>query len=166
MAESETYSWTGRFSDLHPAERASVAQLVADGGAVIGSAAQIHARLGSTYILVLLREQETDRIVGAASLKNPDPAYRAKKFADAGVDLSGFEEAPELGYVVVAEDRRGQSLSSGMIVLVAEGIHQPAFATTDNPVMKKNLSRAGFRQEGREWQGQKGALSLWTISPR
>ncbi|HMG48838.1 MAG TPA: hypothetical protein VK614_15430 [Allosphingosinicella sp.] len=166
MAEGDTYPWAGTFDDLAPDDRLSVAQLVVDGGAVLGTVNQIAARLKNARTLVLLREEGTDRIVGVASLKNPDRRYRLKKFADAGIAIAGYEDAPELGYVVVAKDMRGKQLSGGLVDLIAKEIREPTFATTDSDTMKNNLSRSGFSRVGREWQGQKGALSLWTLTPR
>jgi len=88
------------------------------------------------------------------------------KFALAGVPIAGFERAPELGYVVVAKDMRGRRLSGDLVDMISKEIREPSFATTDSSTMKKNLQRSGFIRAGQEWQGQKGALSLWTFSPR
>jgi predicted GNAT family N-acyltransferase len=164
VGEGNVYSWTGTFDNLDAVDRLSIAQLVVDGGAVLGTVDQIAERLRSARVLVLLRAEGTNRIVGIASLKNPDPIYRLTKFADAGVAIGGYEHAPELGYVVVAEDMRGKQLSGRLVDLIANEIREAAFATTDSGTMKNNLSRSGFKRVGREWQGQKGALSLWTLT--
>jgi hypothetical protein len=163
MDGGDTCPWIGSFDDLNPEDRLSVAQLVVDGRAVVGTADQIAARLKAARVLALLREKGTDRIVGVGSLKNPHPSYRLKTFGHAGVAIDGYEEAPELGYVVVAEDMRGNHLSDRIVKLIAAEIGEPAFATTDNPIMKTNLSRAGFIRAGRDWKGQQGTLSLWTL---
>src|SRR3546814_3478081 len=63
----------------------------------------------------LLREGERGRIVGAGALKTPLRHYRQGRFAHAGASIAGFEEAPELGYVVVHRDRRGQMLSGDIV---------------------------------------------------
>lgn len=133
---------------------------------MVGNLKQLAGRLKSARMLALLREQGTDRVIGVASLKSPDPGHRMKKFNDAGVEITGYEAAPELGYVVVAKDMRGQQLSGRLVDLIAKKIHEPTFATTDSDTMKNNLFRSGFAMVGREWKGQKGSLSLWTLPPR
>jgi hypothetical protein len=165
MAEFDAYPWVGIFDDLSPDDRRSVAQLVVDGGAVVGNVKQLARRLKSTQMLALLREQGTDRVIGVASLKIPQPGYRMKKFDDAGIGIRGYEVAPELGYVVVAKDMRGKRLSGRLVDLIAKKIREPTFATTDSDTMKKNLLRSGFARVGRDWNGQKGALSLWILTP-
>jgi predicted GNAT family N-acyltransferase len=165
MAEFDTYSWAGSFCDLKHDDRLSVAQLVVAGGAVIGTVGQIAERLNNSRRLVLLRQKANDRLVGVASLKSPNSDYRLKKFADAHVAIAGYEGALELGYVTVAKDMRGQRLSSRLVELVVKDIHEPTFATTDSDTMKNNLSRSGFKRVGREWQGRRGALSLWILTP-
>ena len=165
MTKRRAYSWSGTFADLPMDDQVTVAQLVSSGGAVVGGEAQIAARLKKAPMIVLLRMNDTDRIVGVAALKNPNPAYRLMKFADAGVPVGGFEDAYELGYVVVATDMRGKQLSGRLIGLIAKDLRKPTFATTDNDIIKNNLFRSGFRRAGREWQGKKGALSLWTLAP-
>jgi RimJ/RimL family protein N-acetyltransferase len=165
MKDVDTFPWVGTFDDLNPVDRLSVAQLVVDGGAIVGARDQIAARLKNARMLVVLREEGTGRIVGVASLKNPDPGYRQNKFADAGVAIAGYEDAPELGYVVVAKEMRGKKLSGRLVDLIAKKLCEPAFATTDNETMMHNLSRSGFNRVGREWQGKKAALSLWIFTP-
>lgn len=165
MAEGDTYPWIGTFDDLDPQDRLAVAQLVVDGSAVLGTVDEIAARLTNARTVVLLREEGTDRVVGVAALKNPASRYRLNKFADAGVAIAGYENAPELGYAVVAEDMRGKQLSGRLVDMVAKDVSEPTFATTDSNTMMNNLSRSGFIKVGREWQGKKGALSLWTLAP-
>ncbi|WOJ88342.1 hypothetical protein RZS28_10875 [Methylocapsa polymorpha] len=166
MADIELYSWSGGFADLISEDRRSVAQLVKDGGAIVGSIEQVTNRLDRTQMLALLHDQATDRIVGVAVLKTPGQGYRADKFAIAGVPITGFEAAPELGYVVVAEDMRGRQLSGCLVDAIVKGLRVPVFATTDSSTMKNNLTGSGFTRVGQEWQGQKATLSLWTFTPR
>lgn len=162
MAEA-LLPWTGTFAALNGETQAAIAQLVKDGGAIVGTIAQIRLRLGNTRALALLREAGTGRIVGFAALKTPSAGYRAAKFDVAGVPLAAFEQAPELGYVVIADDMRGQRLSGALVDEIARQLVGPAFATTDNKMMHSNLARAGFERVGREWQGHKGQLSLWVL---
>jgi len=157
----------GRTSALVPRKRGRpTGSVMVPGGAIEGTAEEIIWRLKRTTKLALLRVKTTNRIVGVAALKTPDQGYRADKFAAAGVPIVGYEAAPELGYVVVAEDMRGRRLSGGLVDTIAKEIRKPAFATTDSNTMRNNLQRAEFIKVGQEWPGQKGALSLWTITPR
>lgn len=165
MDESELGSWVGSYSDLDQGDRYAAVQLVVEGGAVVGTREQIASRLANVRVLALLRESPAGRIVGVASLKQPNAGYRSRTFAMAGFPIAGFEEAPELGYVVVASRMRGRGLSDRLVGLIVTQIREPAFATTHNPIMKANLSRFGFLRAGAEWTGQKDMLSLWTFTP-
>ena len=165
MVEREVNRWFGAFRDLSSDDQLSVARLVKDGGAISGTVEEITQRLMQTRHLALLRVTLNNRIVGVAALKTPTKKYRADKFAAAGVTIAAYETALELGYVVVAEDMRGKKLSGDLCDAVAKEIRGPAFATTDSNTMKKNLQRSGFTRAGQEWQGRKGALSLWILTP-
>lgn len=165
MVDNETYLWSGIFGDLSLDDQRSVARLVEEGGAIEGTAEDIMLRLKRTRRLALLRVKATDRIVGSAALKTPNRAYRRDKFAAAGVPIIGYEDAPELGYVVIADDKKGKRLSGCLVDAIAQEIREPAFATTDDNTMRHNLERSGFTRVGQQWQGKKGALSLWTITP-
>jgi predicted GNAT family N-acyltransferase len=154
MVNAELCFWSCGFTDLVADDRRSVAELVMDGGAIVGSIEQVSTRLNRTQTLVLLREQATDRVVGVAALKKPGQRYRANKFATAGVQITGFEATPELGYVVVAEDMRGKQLLGGLVDTIATSLREPVFATTDSDTMRNSLTRSGFIRVGREWQGQ------------
>lgn len=166
MADIEQIFWSGKFIDLMANDRRLVAQLVKDGGAIVGSINQIITRLCRTQKLVLLREHATDRVVGVAALKKPSQEYRTGKFKIARVPITGFEVAPELGYIVVAKDMRGKQLSGGLVDAIAKDLREPVFATTDSNTMRNNLGRSGFTQVGQEWQGEKAMLALWTFTPR
>ena len=166
MVENDTYLWSGAFDDLNFDEQQSVARLVEDGGAIEGVAEVIIQRLKRTRKLALLRVNATNRIVGIAALKTPNQGYREEKFAAAGFPIIGYETAPELGYVVIAEEMKGRRLSGSLVDAIIKEIGEPAFATTDDNTMRNNLQRSGFTRAGREWRGRKGMLSLWTITPR
>lgn len=161
----ETYPWTGTFTDLPAADQIAVAQLVVRGKAVVGTIDDILARLTRTRCVALLREANSDRIVAVAAWKQPAKTYRRGNFNSAGVPIAGFETAPELGYVVIASDMRGKQLSGGLVDAIVAQITEPTFATTDSPTMRNNLERSGFTRAGNEWQGKKGMLTLWTITP-
>jgi RimJ/RimL family protein N-acetyltransferase len=70
-------------------------------------------------------------------------------------------ETQELGYVSVDPAHRGHGLSYEIAELLISRHEGQLFATTGSPQMKKTLARAGYRQEGQEWEGAKGRLSLW-----
>jgi hypothetical protein len=166
MPDDAALPWSGEFSQLDADDRRAVAELVKAGGAIIGTVAEIAFRLDRTRRIALLRRPATGRIIGAAALKTPRGGYRADKFEKAGVAITGFEHAIELGYVVIAEDMQGRRLSGGLVEAIAADLSQPTFATTDSNTMKHNLARSGFTQSGGAWQGQKGMLSLWTFASR
>jgi hypothetical protein len=161
----ETYPWTGAFTELSADDQLAVAQLVVKGRAVSGTVDDLLARLGRTKCVALLREAGTDRIAGTAAWKTPGTTYRRDKFVAAGAPIRGFETAPELGYVVIAADKRGGRLSGGLVNAIVNEITLPTFATTDNKTMRGNLERSGFTRVGHDFEGKKGDLSLWTIRP-
>lgn len=161
----DTYPWSGDFNDLVPDDQRSVAELVVRGMAVIGTIDDLLGRLKRTRSVALFRDAGTDRIVAAAAWKQPAARYRRYTFTKAGASLAGFETAPELGYVVIARDMQGKHLSGGLVGAIVEQITEPTFATTDNNTMRNNLERSGFIRVGHDWQGKKGVLSLWTITP-
>ena len=162
---NDTYPWSGNFNDLASDDQRAVAELVVRGKAVVGTVDDLLARLRRTQSIALLREGGTNRIVAAAAWKQPAANYRRDNFTKAGAPIAGFETAPELGYVVISPDMRGKQLSGGLVTAIVEQITAPTFATTDNNTMRNNLERSGFTRVGDEWQGKKGLLSLWTITP-
>ena len=164
MAINQESPWIGKAGDLTPADLLSIARLVFDGRAVRGTVEQISARLENAHQLALFRDEGSGRIVAVAALKRPDPGYRRDTFDHAVVPIAGHEEAPELGYVVVAEDKRGRHLSSKLMDLILNDVDGPVFSTTDDETMKKNLRRAGFKQVGQAWKGNRGVLSLWVVA--
>lgn len=161
----ETYPWSGHFTDLAAPEQLAVAQLVVRGKAVVGSVDDLLARLRRTRCVALLRETAGAKIVAIAAWKQPAATYRRGNFTSAGAPIAGFEAALELGYVVIAPDMRGKQLSGGLVDTIVAQITEPTFATTGSPTMRNNLKRSGFTRVGNEWQGKKGMLSLWTITP-
>ena len=165
-ADDQPVSWTGRFTDLGRDDQRALAALVKDGGAIPDTIERILPRLGRSHRVELLREPGTNRIVGAGVLKDPSTNYRCKKFAEAGVAIDGYEDAPELGYIVVAKDMEGQGLGERLVRAVADPLTKACFATTDNPRMHGKLSRAGFSRQGQDWQGARGNLSHWTRPAR
>lgn len=161
----ETHLWSGAFNDLDPSDQLVVAQLVVKGRAVTGTVNNLLARLKRTRCVALLRETGTDHIVAAAAWKQPTAAYRRDKFVAADAPIAGFETASELGYVVIAPEMQGKKLSGVLVQAIVTRITEPTFATTDNNTMRNNLERSGFTRVGKDWQGKKGKLSLWTVTP-
>ena len=161
----ETFFWSGAFNDLDPADQLVVSQLVVNGRGVGGTVDDLLKRLKRTRCVALLRETATNRIVAAAAWKRPAASYRRNKFNAAGAPIFGFEAAPELGYVVIAPDMQGKRLSGELVDAIVQQITEPTFATTDSNTMRNNLKRAGFTRVGKDWLGDKGILSLWTITP-
>jgi len=161
----ETYPWSGDFNDLDPSDQRVVAQLVVKGRAVTGTVEDLLARLKRTRCVALLRKTGTNCIVAVAAWKQPAATYRRNNFAAAGTPITGFEAAPELGYVVIAPDMRGKHLSGSLVDVIVRQITEPTFATTDSNTMRNNLQRSGFTRVGQDWKGKKGMLSLWTIIP-
>ena len=158
--------WTGEPSALNSADLRLAAAVIAEGGAIRGTIEQITARLANAHWLTVLRDERSDQIVGVAALKNPNSQYRRDTFSHAKVSLDGYENAKELGYVVVAADWQGKGLAERLIERIISEIRQPVYATTDNPKMIGKLHRAGLRQVGSAWRGQRGRLSLWVGLPR
>lgn len=158
--------WLGSFADLSLIDQHEVAGLIKAGGAIHGSVEEILPRLRRTRMIALLREGNRGRIVGVGALKMPLKQYRESRFAYAGASIAGFEQAPELGYVVIHSERRGQMLSSVLVEAIAMAIDEPAFATTDSNTMRNNLGRLGFMGVGTDWQGSKATLSLWVTDTR
>ncbi len=161
-----TYPWSGDFNDLNLDDQRAVAQLVVRGKAVDGTVDDLFARLKRTRCVALIREKDGDRIVAAAAWKRPATAYRRSKFKAASAPIAGFEAAPELGYVVRAADMQGRQLSGGLVDAIVQHITEPTFATTSSNTIRNHLERVGFKRVGRDFPGNNGMLSLWTITPR
>lgn len=162
-AGNQLARWSGSFADLRLLDQCAVAELVKGGGAIQGSVEEILPRLRRTRMITVLRKGEGGPIIGVGALKAPLQHYRQSRFANAGASIAGFEEAPELGYVVVHSDWRGQRLSGDLVKAIAEATHESVFATTDSNTMCNNLTRSGFIRLGTDWQGSKAPLSLWGL---
>jgi hypothetical protein len=123
-----------------------------------GGAADVDAaKLRRAMVLVLAKRE--NEIVGIGTIKGVRTRYAA------GIaEKSGFAFAPEtreLGYVAVDARHRGKRISHRIGGELLGARNGALFATTDNEQMKKSLGAAGFVQEGREWNGNRGQLSLW-----
>ncbi|WP_242140718.1 hypothetical protein [Sphingomonas sp. TREG-RG-20F-R18-01] len=119
-----------------------------------------------TRRLALLRLPATGSIVGVSALKAPGRAYRAHKFEQAGVAITGFEHVLELGYVVIAKHMQGRRLSRGLVEEIAADLSQRTFASTDSNTMKHDLAGSGFTQFGARGRARKACShsGLWCRS--
>lgn len=103
-----------------------------------------------------------DDIVGVMVLKNPNPNYRKKVFAEVP-DL--IEKYPyELGYVYVIPKYRGQGTASYLLNELV-GNRSDVFATTreDNTKMISLLKQNSFVQAGNTRKSDRGTygIVLW-----
>lgn len=98
-------------------------------------------------------------IVGVGAIKRVRPDYARTKARDSGAEFR--PETPELGYVSVDESHRGKHLSDRIVAELLSMNAGPLFSTTDDPLMKRTLKKAGFVEKGHSWEGQRGALSFW-----
>lgn len=161
-AEPSAYSsWSGDFAKLGEPDQLRVAELIDKGEAIIGTRAEILQRLGTTKLVAVIKETSTGKLIACGAVKNNGPGYRTRRFEYAGVDLSGYEAADELGYVVVDKDFKGNHLSRTIVEMIIATAAGALFATTDCDRMKKTLSGQGFEQAGSEWPGDRGPLTLW-----
>lgn len=139
----------------------AAARLIKTGGALPATVAKISERIKRSRTLGLCKAGAT--VVGVVSIKEPYPSYRKKVFNKAGVEMSSFSTAPELGYVTVHEDWRGRKLAQRLVGAALGDTSEACYATTDDASMKAILSKAGFCRQGAEWKGARGLLSLWTL---
>ena len=132
--------------------------LIANGGAVDPRTAAVE--LPRARLIALALAPGSPKILGIGVIKGRRPTYTSHVAA-----RSGFSLAPnthELGYVVVEESKRRLGISHRITSLLLSRFQErPLFATTSHEGMKRTLRRAGFTQEGHEWPGKFGALSLW-----
>src|SRR5208282_2451824 len=146
--------------ELTEADRAACVAILTEGGAVdVRTAAW---ELPRASVVATVRRDNI--LVGVGAIKRERPDYASEK-----AELSGFEfdpNTPELGYVAVAKEHRERGLSRRIVGALTGDYHGRLFATTDDPYMKKTLGRARFMQRGKEWDGQRGRLSLWIRDSR
>lgn len=109
---------------------------------------------------VLALVSKGNLIVGVGAVKRQRREYASHIAERSGVSFD--PNASELGYVAIDAKHQGQQLS-GRIVRALLSSHQGVlFATTSSEPMKKTLTRTGFVQKGRFWEGRSGQqLSLW-----
>ncbi len=141
-------------ADLSDADLDTAAALVKNGGAVRGDTKRKLQRA-----IELATATCRGQVVGVGAIKATNES-RARSVAQS----SQFEfppETPELGYVVVDDRHKDNGLSlriTAQLLLLKKAAF---FATTDDQFMKSTLGKAGFSRKGRDWQGERGQLSLW-----
>jgi GNAT superfamily N-acetyltransferase len=129
--------------------------LIDDGGAVNLRTMTRDLPRSQIVVIACLRGE----VVGVGAIKPVREEYAAGIAGKSGYAFP--PKTSELGYVVVEPAHRGHGLSHAITELLLKQHTSPLFATTDSPKMKKTLAAAGFRQEGKEWQGERGILSFW-----
>lgn len=130
--------------------------LLRSGGAVNTEIAEREIRRATCVAVV----RKNGQIVGVGAIKRI-----RRQYAHTIAQRSGQTFDPntlELGYVAVAAKHRGNHLSSRIVKALLSEYNGPLFATTDNDRMKATLQKAGFNQKGRDWEGGRNLLSLWT----
>ena len=129
--------------------------IIKDGGAV--KLRTMRRDLTRSQMLAIARYRTQIVAVGAIKLVR-------KEYA-AGIAVKSKysfpADTPELGYVAVDLAHQGHGLSHQITHLLLSQHTGRLFATTDCPRMKKTLTDAGFCQEGKEWEGERGTLSFW-----
>ena len=98
-------------------------------------------------------------IVGVGVIKPDRPSYTKKVAKQSGAKL--HREMRELGYVTVMKEHRGRGISRAIVQVLLSAHETPLFATTSVARMKSTLEQFGFVQQGKEWTGRGGELSLW-----
>jgi GNAT superfamily N-acetyltransferase len=145
----------GPLSEYTPEEVKKCLALIGDGGAV--NLRTMKRDLPRSQMVVIACWQ--GELVGVGAIKPVREEYAAGIAAKSGYAFP--PDTSELRYVVVEPAHRGHGLSRAITELLLKRHSDPLFATTDSPKMKKTLASAGFRQEGQEWQGDRGILSFW-----
>ena len=142
--------------DLTAAELERCVTIIEAGDAVDPGSAR--AELPRSKVVAIARKG--DEIVGVGAIKRVRRDYVARIAQRSGVTLAS--ETPELGYVARDRKHRGSRLSLRIVAALLSMHRGPLFATTDHDRMKQTLSESGFVEQGHEWQGKRGWLSLWT----
>jgi predicted GNAT family N-acyltransferase len=142
-------------SDMTQAELAACIAIISSGDAVDPDSARRNIPRCTALAVVRLGGE----IVGIGAIKPIRKGYASEV-----ADRSGFvfsPDTPEIGYVAVDRNHRGQKLSHRIVATLLSDYPSKLFATTDSDFMKMTLKKAGFVQKGNEWMGRRGSLSLW-----
>lgn len=137
------------------AEIAEFCRLVQQGGQVHGG--DLERRVQRAKRLVFLLDGST--LAGTAAIKMPTDQYRQRIFAAAQVPMLEREFDMELGYVVVADQYRGQRLSRIAVETALESFPiTPLWATSraDRDRMHHTLQRFSFVRVGDPYLSRDG----------
>lgn len=141
--------------ELSNAEIERCVAIIRSGEAVDPEAAAAELPLASA--LAVARRGSV--IVGVGAIKRVRIRYASRVAKESGFTFD--PKTPELGYVAVDENHRRQGLSHRILEALVAKHGGKLFVTTDSEGMKKTLAAGGFEQQGREWEGNRGQLSLW-----
>lgn len=143
---------------LSKGDLAQCLELLNNGGAVnVGTAAD---ELRVAPLVAIHRDNGKIVAVGAIKGKRPDYAGGIAQKSKFRFD----DQLHEIGYIAVAETHGNRGLSKAITSkLLADFTERPLFATTSNKRMMSSLTRAGFGQRGKEWDGRSPQLSLWML---
>jgi RimJ/RimL family protein N-acetyltransferase len=141
--------------ELTPEEMKRCMAIIKDGGAV--SRKTMKRDLPGSQVLAIARYRT--EIVAVGAIKPVRKDYAAGIAVKSKYSFPA--DTPELGYVAVDAAHQGHGLSHQITHLLLSQHTGRLFATTESPRMKKTLANAGFCQEGKEWEGERGTLSFW-----
>ncbi|MCK5519362.1 MAG: GNAT family N-acetyltransferase [Alphaproteobacteria bacterium] len=145
-------------SDLSQTDISKCIDIISRGGAAGNSIPQL---LPKAQSLVIARTCIKGNIVGVGALKIVRPEY-AEEIS--GKDKSNFPfniNTTELGFIAIDPSYQNKGISRSIVEKLCS-IHKGSlFATTDNIYIKKILKLFEFEQQGKEWKGHRGILSLW-----
>jgi hypothetical protein len=144
-----------RPTELPRSERCDCVRIIQQGSAVNPKSAAAEFPRAARVAVLRVGTQ----IIGVGAIKR-----KRKKYAADTARHSQFlfdSEFHELGYIAIDKKYRGKHLSHKILAKLLSNYDRPLFATTDSDAMKSALRQAGFKREGKEWQGNRGKLSLW-----
>lgn len=144
---------------LTAAEFMAALDLLTAGEAV--SVASAREEIPRAKALALVKKD--GELVGIGTIKSERRWYAEDVQA---AEKSGFKfdsDMLELGYVAVSAKHGGKHFSGRIVDALLSHYDGSLFATTDHARMKSTLANRGFVREGKEWEGQRGTLSLWLL---
>lgn len=141
--------------DLSETEIDSCLRIIEEGCAVNPGAAK--KELPLAQVLAIARSGV--EIVAIGAIKRERPRYATDIARRSAFQFD--KQTAELGYIAVDARHRGNDLSHAIVAKLLSNKEGPLFATTDSDFMKGSLKKAGFKQQGKEWKGERGRLSLW-----
>ena len=119
--------------------------IVVEGGQVLVNGLENRIK-GADFLSFCESENE---VVGVASIKNPDNAYKKNTFRKANVEELSDNYNFEIGYAVTKETHRRKGISEQLIKSLMENSNSKSFyATTKNDGMRHLLEKIGFTKLG------------------